>query len=249
MSDPIQTSSITNTPTGFGREALAKWVEDQLGGMTWRLEGFDCLQTASQTIEDAVTKYSEQCPMFGYADLAVGARQWQMPDNAYGILKIFFVETSSFFTQTAYDLNNSLNGVTSIAMAGGNVGEFADFLQWRKMFQRVTSQRPTWVVDEVNNIVLIANPAGYRPCVLYSAIRPFERVKMQHRTWIRDYALADAKQRLGRHRNKYGGQLQGPGGTTITLDSKDLLQEAKDDKEVLEKKLNDIRPRMPIMFD
>lgn len=241
--------SITNTAAGFSKAALAEWIVNRLGGMTWRLEGFDCLNTANQTIEDAATKYSEQCPMFGYASLAPAATRWEMPEGAYGVIKIDFIDSGALFMQTTYDVNTSLTGVASIAMAGGNVGELADWLQWRKMFQRVTSQRPTYVVDEVSNIVLIANPTGYKPCVLYTTIRPFDRIKLQHRTWIRDYALAEAKELLGRHRSKFGGQIQGPGGTTITLDSKDLLDEAKDDKEKLDKKLDGMRPRMPIMFD
>jgi len=56
-------------------------------------------------------------------------------------------------------------------------------------------------------------------------------------------------ERLGNNRNKYGGQLQGPGGTTLTLNGKELLDKAATDKEKLLTKLEGIKLRFPIMFD
>ena len=240
---------LTNTAAGFTRDALAEWISRKIGGLVWRLEAFDTNNEVRQAIEDGTTKYSEQIPMFGYMALNISQRTAILPPDAMGVLHVFFTDGSTFFTQTAYDMNKNLTGISSMQMAGGRVGEYADFLQWRKMFQRILSQRPTYTFDEMSNTLLIDNPMGYRPCVYYTAIRPFEKVRIQHRTWIRDWALADAKERLGTVRRKFGGSIQGPGGTTITMDSKELLDEAKSEKEALDKKLNAIRPRLPIAFD
>ena len=240
---------LQNTPDGFTREALAEWVTRRLGGLIWRLEAFDCNSEVHQAIEDASTKYSEQIPLIGYLALNTAQREATLPDDAMGVLNVFFVDGSTFFTRTAYDMNKNLTGISSMQMAGGNVGEFADFLQWRKMFQRILSQRPTWQFDQMANKLLIDNPMNYKPCVMYSAIRPFEKVPIRHRTWIRDWAMADAKERLAIVRRKYNGSIQGPGGTTISLDSDKLYDEAKSEKDKLDEKLMAIRPKYPLTWD
>lgn len=242
-------STITNTIGGFSKEAITEWVSRKLGSLVWRSEGFDCSDEAAQGIEDAAMKYSEQVPMFRFTNASSGATKVPMPEDAFGVIHCFFIDGTMVFTQTAYDLNKSLNGVSSLQMAGGNVGEFADFLQWRKMFHRVLSQRPTWQVDEAARQVLIHNPSGYAPCILFSTIRPFEKIQLMHRTWIRDWALAEAKERLGQARGKYPSGIPGPGGSPIQTNSSQLLDDAKASKEKLEEKLLSMRPTLPMMFD
>lgn len=242
-------TDISNTAAGFTREGVASWISKKLGGLVWKLEGIDCTDVAEQAIEDASMRFSEVMPLIGYTSLPTGAKEWVLPEDGMGVLHMFFTDGSKFFTQTAYDLNKSLTGISSIQMAGGKVGEYADFLQWRKTFQRILGQRPTWLVLESERKVLITNNTGYTPCVMYSALRPFEKVAFQHRTIIRDLAYAEALERLAQVRAKFGGKIQGPGGTTIELDSDKLSSKADDLKEKAELRLKAVRMRFPIMWD
>ena len=67
---------------------------------------------------------------------------------------------------------------------------------------------------------------------------PYESINSMGKNWIRGYALALAKEMLGRVRSKLG-TLPIPGGQ-LTLDGPALLSEAKDEKDKLKEELKKI---------
>ncbi len=61
--------------------------------------------------------------------------------------------------------------------------------------------------------------------------------------WVRDYALALAKETLGRVRGKFGGAL-GATDAELTMEYDSLLSEAKEDMIALKERLNDRLERL-----
>lgn len=61
------------------------------------------------------------------------------------------------------------------------------------------------------------------------------------KAWIRSWALAMCKNMLGQARNKYPSGLPGPNGA-VTLNGDQLIQEAQQEIEKLEKEINDMVP-------
>jgi hypothetical protein len=73
---------------------------------------------------------------------------------------------------------------------------------------------------------------------------PFDNIKYSAinsigKHWIRRYALATCKEMLGQVRGKFGGSIPIP-GDSITLNSSDLLTQAKDEKTTLVEELKTI---------
>jgi hypothetical protein len=83
-------------------------------------------------------------------------------------------------------------------------------------------------VDGINNI----NSLPFDN-IAYSSINAIGK------HWIRRYALAVSKEMLGQIRGKFGGSIPIP-GDNITLNSSDLLSQAKDEKTTLVEELKKI---------
>ena len=106
---------------------------------------------------------------------------------------------------------------------------------YNEMFHRMSSANGTWEWCGESDIILYPNPLGSHWVIVHylQRKRDWEAVN----TFMLEYALADAKEILGRIRSKYG-TVPGPNGQ-LTLDGPTLLQESREDKERLRQQLYD----------
>jgi hypothetical protein len=68
---------------------------------------------------------------------------------------------------------------------------------------------------------------------------PYENINSIGKQWIRRFCLALSKETLGQIRGKFGGSIPIP-GDNITLNSSDLLSQAKDEQTSLREELKKI---------
>ena len=72
---------------------------------------------------------------------------------------------------------------------------------------------------------------------------PYKNINAIGKHWIRRYALALCKEMLGQIRGKFGGNIPIP-GDNVTLNSGDLLTQAKDEQDSLKEELKTILDEM-----
>ena len=149
--------------------------------------------------------------------------------SVLGVRRIDFCDNSMFFSTTSVGIMQNMLGISSIQVAAGGAGRLDSFLHWRRTFQRVSNQRAEWVFQPSTQRALIYNPASFTVCAIVFRPRTFDTVELNHKDWLKNMVLAKATVQLGMARNKFGGTIQGPGGSVITLDSKDLLSRGEDE--------------------
>ena len=72
---------------------------------------------------------------------------------------------------------------------------------------------------------------------------PYQNINAIGKHWIRRYALALSKEMLGQIRGKFSGNIPIP-GDNVTLNSSDLLSQAKDEQTALKEELVKILDEM-----
>ena len=72
---------------------------------------------------------------------------------------------------------------------------------------------------------------------------PYENVNSIGKQWIRRFALALSKETLGQIRGKFGGNVPIP-GESVSLNSGDLLSQAKEEQQALRDELKTILDEM-----
>ena len=72
---------------------------------------------------------------------------------------------------------------------------------------------------------------------------PYKNINAIGKHWIRRYALALCKEMLGQIRGKFGGSIPIP-GDNVTLNSADLLSQAKEEQDYLKEELKTILDEM-----
>ena len=72
---------------------------------------------------------------------------------------------------------------------------------------------------------------------------PYENINSIGKQWIRRFALALSKETLGQIRGKFGGNIPVP-GDSVTLNSADLLSQAKEEQNALRDELKTILDEM-----
>ena len=72
---------------------------------------------------------------------------------------------------------------------------------------------------------------------------PYKNINAIGKHWIRRYALALCKEMLGQIRGKFGGNIPIP-GDNVSLNSGDLLTQAKDEQDSLKEELKTILDEM-----
>lgn len=115
----------------------------------------------------------------------------------------------------------------------GMMGEFTIQKQYQETFRRMSSAEGSWMWSPENAIVLFPNPQRSGNVIVHYLQRMKDWPEV-HR-WMQEYALAQAKEMLGRIRSKFQ-QLPGPSGG-MTLDGDRLIEEARAEKEKLKEDL------------
>ena len=223
--------------------------------MVWRIEGFEDTDAIEYCIDDAVMSYSHQCPHLGWEPIGPFVKSHKIiSPRCLGVLRVDFIEPVNRFavSHTLIGLTQNLIGVAPINIAGSmpNVaGDIVQFLTWRKSFQRVTSTAPQWVFDDETRTVAVYNPGAYKACAMLSIGRTFETVKPNHKDWIKEMSLANAKLQLGIHRRKFNDSIKGPGGTSLNMDGGKLVEEAEKKIDALKLELRAFRTRPWPLWD
>lgn len=237
------------TDESYSIDDLKEHILKKLSGQIWRSEGLDRADVIETAIYQTLLMYSRKSPRLVYEKIGPQTSRYQVETKkVLGVMRVDFVDGNTGFFQSTYQLNNNLLGVSSIQLAGGKVGELADFMQWRKMFQRVTSYAPDWLYNPEENLILIHNPAGYMACAVLMCGRTFDQVRLNAKDWFARMSVAQAKLQLGEYRSKFAS-IPGPGGKDVQLNGSALVSQANTEIEKLTVELNNFRMRIPIMID
>jgi hypothetical protein len=239
----------------FDLDGLRSWIRETLGGTVWRLEGMNDAnsQALDSSISMAIMMYSKECPRLAWENIAPGSTAHEIKATpVYGVIRVDFIEPYNSYGMgaTGLGLTQNLTGVVTppiLSAGGAGAGDIFQFQTWRKSFQRVTSRRPNWAYDDVENVIHIYNPVNYYACAILTRPREFKHIRLQHKTWVARMALAQAKVRLGEIRSKF--EVQGPGGESIKLNGASLKDEGNKEIEALTKELEGIRPRAIPFWD
>ena len=230
----------------YSLDELREHIRSVLSGGVWRLEGMgkDQTNTIDQGISAALMAYSRRCPLPGWEIIQTSANNnsYTLTDPGYGPWRVDPIEPVPIVAP----LVTNLLGVTPITNFQGD--GIAQFLNWKKTFRRVVSCDLLWQWDEDNQKLYISNSAYAMKCCVYVfRPRPFEKISLVHRDFIRRFALAQCRSILAESRRKFG-DLPGPGGTTIKLNGEKLADEATAELKTLNEELEGFQPRaLPVI--
>ena len=239
------------------REEIADYVLANLGAPVVRVE-LDS-QQLSIAVDEAVKRYERGAPRsdfeWFYFNTIPGVNRYKLPCDVGIIRDVRFraypgCYDGSSAAAIGYDGTvmpfsgaTFFGGGTSVIRGHGyqntavvphvNVGEWHLFQAYDELFLRVSSREPAWEMAAENTIVLFPMPSRSNGV----AVEYLQRKKNweEAHSWMKDYALAMAKEMLGRIRSKYDRYVSPSGGTT--MDGDKLVQEAREDKKQLEEYL------------
>lgn len=231
------------------REEISDYVLLMLGAPTIRVE----LDTQQLTlcVDEALKKFEENAPReyFRYYKFNTipNVSKYQLP------CFVGWIRAVSYLTRASHCGHRELGGVYSFASPmgqyggvswggympaypfWGNMGEWALFKGYLEVFNRYTSNEGAWQITDDNTLHLYPNPIRELPVIVEYIERQNEWTYIE--SWIKEYALAMAKQIVGRIRSKYD-RFVSPGGG-VTLDGQRLLDEGTNEKRELEQLLID----------
>jgi hypothetical protein len=211
-------------------------------------------------VDLAMLKYSRYNPLQNREAKFVPPQTlegYDLPPFTYNVIDIQIQDPLRIFetlNSQEFNLFNSWH-LQRQGYSGGisNAEEYALTVMWRELTQRVYSLEPDYYVDWDRQVdeggddetrvlpkkIYFFNPTGLQMRVSYMALRPrpLERVEPMDEDWVEEYALAHAKEILGRKRGKF--RTIPNAGQPLELDGMSLLQEAKAEKAELTQDLKD----------
>lgn len=231
------------------REQIADYVLLSLGAPRLKVE-LD-KQQLSLCVDEALRRFEEYAPSsafeYYYFQTTPGVSRYEMPCDV-GLVRGVYWNTNEacnradamggafpirFGDGMGADTYGFFSGFTPQAPVWGRMGEWTVMKSYQEMYSRMTSSEGSWTWGPENVIILFPNPAISSWVIVHylQRMREWDEVF----SWMQDYALAHAKEILGRVRSKFS-TLPGPGGGA-SLDGQQLLSEAKDEKEKLREDL------------
>lgn len=135
--------------------------------------------------------------------------------------------------QVPFGRVGSWQGGTYHRPGWGNAGEFVVYKQYNEMYSKLSSTMGGYEIVGDGDIMLYPNPRS--SCYVIVHYMQRKRDWDETNEWVQDYALALAKQMLGRIRSNIS-QVVTPGGA-VQLDGPALIQEALQEKQQLEEDL------------
>lgn len=238
--------SIDNLPQqGYTIDQLAAYIRRQLGGPVWNIEVTP--QQVIDCINDALGKWSNRVPKIGYwaIQLTRGKHDYLTGVNVgIGISRIDFVEPNPVPTEIFYG-----NLIDPAPLFRTGLDEFDTYLRWRKTWMRVTSVQPDWIYDRVRRTLFIHNPIE-RFYAAVETLMPYartEELELNGAQWVKEYALAKARELYGEILAKFGGAIPGP-VKDLPLDVQKRDKGELRAKELLEE-LKNMQHGTPIFID
>lgn len=168
---------------------------------------------------------------------------YQMTPDVQQVLDVIFevpTDVAAFFSLGFFDLiPYGPQGIGSIGSGLTNYSSFAQLIQFNEQRKRVFSVQPEWWFEEQTQILHITNRQGalINNIMVQVKLNDFDPAKLMDKDdWIFGrWVRAKCKEIIGRIRSKYDS-LPAAGGP-IALDGKDLLAEAKEEYELLDKEI------------
>ncbi len=247
-SEPVRTSaeSVDTLPIkGYTIDQLCNYIIRQLGGPVWNVELTK--QQILDCIQDALGLYSQWVPNIKVGSLTMvrGQSRYLQGENVgLGIVQIDFVEPNPVPTEIFYG-----NMINPAPLFRTGLDEYDTFLRWRKTWQRVTSVRPDWFYDEIEECLLIHNPIERYLAGVY-AYWPHERTEKLNHTgadWVKRFATAKARYQQGELWLKYSGAIPGPvKDIQLDVSKRDKAQEEMDK---LMEQLKGMQRHTPALID
>lgn len=235
------------------REQMADYVLLNLGAPTIEIE-LDS-QQLSLCVDEALRMFEEYAPashyQYFYFLTESGKSVYTMPPDV-GLIRQVYWKTGGAPCDNmqlwvggaaalphidTYGITDygQFTGYMSPGPIYGRMGEWVQLQQYHETFRRLSSNNGGWEWAPENKIILYPNPQGSEWVIVHYLQRMKEWSEVI--TWMQDYALAQAKEILGRIRSKYA-TLPGPAGG-VSLDGPSLIAEAREDKEKLRQELLD----------
>lgn len=235
------------------REDIADFVMLMLGGTMVRVELNR--QHLSLAVDHALQVYEQHAPRkvfdWYYFQSVPGQSQYKLPCDVGIIRAVHFDQGrcgpgnmsygtmlgdgsvmpfyASFFPGASpFPSTSAVGGYGFPAV--GNLGEWVIFRGYQELFRRFLGGEPGWDYSPDNAIILYPNPTRSFTVAVHYLQR--KRDWQEVDPWIKEYALAMAKQMLGRIRSKFDRFVSPSGG--VVLDGQALLTEGAGEKEKLE---------------
>jgi hypothetical protein len=238
------------------REEIADYVLARLGAPVVRVE-LDS-QQLSIAIDEAIKRYERGAPKseyeWFYFNTVPNVTRYKMPCDIGFIRDVQFREAHNCFDGASavevmvdgttipfygsafsnFGLSVRASGYPNrVGPAHVDVGEWHLFQSYNKLFQRLSSREPSWEISGDHTITIFPIPKASRTVGVQYLQRKKDWGDTHH--WIKNYALALAKDMLGRIRSKYDRYVSPSGG--VTMDGPALIQEAREDMKELEENL------------
>lgn len=210
-SEPVKTSqdSPDTLPIrGYTIDQLKNYIIRGLGGPVWNVELTN--QQILDSIQDSLSLYSQWVPNIKVGNIILVRGQFKYlegVDVGLGVANVQFVEPNPVPTEVFY--GNLINPAPLFRLG---LDEYDIFLRWRKTWQRVTSIRPDWFYDEMQQALYIHNPIERYQAGVF-AYWPHTRTEQLPATgadWVKRYSLALSRFKLADIWMKFSGAIPGP---------------------------------------
>jgi len=231
-------------PYPYTREQLKDFIFRQLGSPQWTIE-----LTTQQAYDAISVAFNEYCiwrPRIRYGSVRLirNVVMYMKGQDIGTVVNVDFVDTLPTPTEIFYG-----NLISPAPLLRTGLDEYANFLNWRRTWQRVTSVLPDWLYDDQEKVLYVHNPVERYHCGItahqrYTDVNVLDFVGAN---WVRDYALARARYIYGEFLAKFGNAIPAP-FKDLSLDNQ-KRQEANTQMKDLMEHLKAMQVPVPFYTD
>lgn len=233
-------------------QTIKDFILAKLGHPTIRVELTD--YQIQICIDEAITKLEYFSPqwMTQYAvfETSGGVNIYELPPEVINNLTDVWYKKQLFTlgaTPGSLEYDFAIMFFTNTGLFNNyNVSQYMLMQMYLKQISKVLGQGASWNIINNKYIQLHPTPSENEGVILEFRGIDKETIHPAYKNWLQRYSLAGAKEILGRVRSKYA-TLPGPGGGS-QLDGKELLAEAKEEKQMLLEELS-MEIQNPPLFD
>lgn len=244
--------STTQSDSTIERNKVFSYVKQMLGDGMVEVE-LDPIHYET-ALDRALTRYRQKSPnaveeSYSFLELIQDQNEYRLPDEVITVRQVW---RRSVGSRTGMGAGGTLFEPFNLAytntylMSGSMMGGLATydaFAGYQKLVGRMFGSyiefhwKPT---THILNILQRPFAQGEQILVQCYNHRPDWVLLQDYQAnqWLKDYALATCKVSLGQARSKFG-TIAGPGSGGMQLNGKDLLSEAKEEFEKLDKEIMD----------
>jgi hypothetical protein len=238
-------SSATLPAKGYSVTQLKNYILRQMGHPIWEVELTS--QHILDCIQDSLNKYSVWRPQVKAGSVPMQSGQTAYltgVDVGFGVAQVDFVDPTPSPTEIFYG-----NLITPAPLMRTGLDEYDTFQRWRKVWQRVTSVKPDWFYDDMQEILFIYNPIEryHAGVICHVPHTQTEKLPLIGAMWVKEYALEKSRYLYGEVMSKFDGAIPGP-IKDLQLD-KGKRERAEAKIKELEDKLFGMQSSAPLSID